>query len=87
MVKIPAIVRHLAAILAADVARYSWLIAANEGGTPKRLRAIRAELTDPKIARHHGRIPALDPGTKREGDGLLVEFGSVGEARHQAALR
>jgi len=59
---------------AADVAGYARLIGANEGGTLKRLGAIRAELTDPKIAEYHGRI------VKTMGDGLLVEFGSVVDA-------
>src|SRR6516162_7308787 len=63
--------RRLAAILAADVAGYSRLIGADEGGTLKRLAAIRAELTDPKIAEHYGRL------VKTMGDGLLVEFTSV----------
>jgi adenylate cyclase len=39
--------RRLAAILAADVAGYSRLIGADEGGTLRRLKAIRAELLDP----------------------------------------
>src|SRR5207302_942143 len=43
--------RRLAAILAADVAGYSRLIGADEEGTLGRLKAIRAELIDPKIAR------------------------------------
>jgi len=58
--------RRLAAILAADVAGYSRLIGADEGGTLKRLAAIRAELTDPKITEHHGRI------VKTMGDGRGV---------------
>jgi adenylate cyclase len=66
--------RRLAAILAADVAGYSRLIGADEGGTLKRLGAIRAELTDLKIAEHHGRI------VKTMGDGLLAEFASVVDA-------
>jgi len=66
--------RRLAAILAADVAGYSRLIGADEGGTLKRLAGIRAEVTDPKIAEHHGRI------VKTMGDGLLVEFASVVDA-------
>src|SRR5215813_8031368 len=63
--------RRLAAILAADVAGYSRLIGADEGGTLRRLKAIRAELIDPTIATHHGRL------VKTTGDGLLIEFGSV----------
>jgi adenylate cyclase len=66
--------RRLAAILAADVAGYSRLIGADEGGTLQRLRAIREELIDPTIASHHGRL------VKTTGDGLLVEFGSVVDA-------
>jgi adenylate cyclase len=63
--------RRLTAILAADVAGYSRLIGADEGGTLQRLRAIRDELINPTIAAHHGRL------VKTTGDGLLVEFGSV----------
>jgi len=66
--------RRLAAILAADVAGYSRLIGADEGGTLTRLKAIRAELIDPTIAAHNGRL------VKTTGDGLLVEFGSVVDA-------
>ena len=61
----------MAAILAADVVGYSRLIGADEEGTLNQLRSIRAELIDPKITEHHGRI------VKSTGDGLLVEFGSV----------
>src|SRR5579862_255875 len=66
--------RRLAAILAADVAGYSRLIGEDEEGTLDRLRVIRAELIDPKIAEHRGRI------VKTTGDGLLVEFASVVDA-------
>jgi adenylate cyclase len=66
--------RRLAAILAADVAGYSRLIGADEQGTLDRLRSIRAEVIDPIIAEHRGRI------VKTSGDGLLVEFGSVVDA-------
>ena len=48
--------RRLAAILAADVAGYSRLMGADEEGTLERLKALRRELLDPKIAEHHGRI-------------------------------
>jgi adenylate cyclase len=66
--------RRLAAILAADVAGYSRLMWADEEGTLERLKALRRELVDPKIAEHHGRI------VKTTGDGLLVEFASVVDA-------
>ena len=66
--------RRLAAILAADVAGYSRLIGADEEGTLERLKALRRELLDPKIAEHRGRI------VKTTGDGLLVEFASVVDA-------
>jgi TolB-like protein/class 3 adenylate cyclase len=66
--------RRLAAILAADVAGYSRLMGADEGGTFTTLKAIRAELIDPTIAAHNGRL------VKTTGDGLLVEFGSVVDA-------
>jgi adenylate cyclase len=48
--------RRLAAILAADVAGYSTLIGSDEEGTLERLKAIRAEVVDPKIGEHRGRI-------------------------------
>jgi len=69
----PNAARRLAAILAADVAGYSRLIGADEGGTLERLRTLRRELLDPKIAEHRGRL------VKTTGDGL-VEFGSVVDA-------
>src|SRR6202008_472028 len=71
--------RRLAAILAADVAGYSRLIEADEEGTLGRLKALRAEIIDPKIAGHRGRI------VKTTGDGLLVEFASVVDALRCAA--
>ena len=60
--------------MAADVAGYSRLIGADEGGTLSALKAIRAELIDTTIAAHNGRL------VKTTGDGLLVEFGSVVDA-------
>ena len=47
---------------------YSRLMGADEEGTLERLKALRRELVDPKIAEHHGRI------IKTTGDGMLVEF-------------
>src|SRR6516225_515711 len=66
--------RRLAAILAADVSGYSRLIGADEAGTLERLKTLRRELLNPKIAEHRGRL------VKTTGDGLLVEFGSVVDA-------
>ena len=66
--------RRLAAILAADVVGYSRLIGADEEGTIERLKALRTELIDLKIAEHRGRV------VKRTGDGLLAEFASVVDA-------
>jgi adenylate cyclase len=53
---------------------YSRLMEADETGTIERQKTHRAELIDPKITEHHGRI------VKTTGDGLLVEFASVVDA-------
>ena len=66
--------RRLAAIMATDVVGYSRLIRADEEGTITALKALRANLIDPKIAEHHGRI------VKLMGDGMLAEFASVVDA-------
>jgi TolB-like protein/class 3 adenylate cyclase/Flp pilus assembly protein TadD len=66
--------RHLAAILAADVAGYSRLMEADEEGTLERLKAHLSEVVDPNIREYHGRI------VKTTGDGLLAEFPSVADA-------
>ena len=66
--------RRLSAVLAADVAGYGRLVDADEEGTVGRLKALRAQLFDPKLAEHHGRL------VKTTGDGLLAEFASVVDA-------
>jgi adenylate cyclase len=66
--------RRLAAILAADVVGYSRLIGLDEEGTLARIKAIRLDLIDRKLADHHGRM------VKTTGDGILVEFQSVIDA-------
>jgi adenylate cyclase len=66
--------RKIAAILVADVVGYSRLAGVDEEGTLARLRALRSDLIDPAIAKHHGRI------VKRTGDGSLIEFRSVVDA-------
>jgi class 3 adenylate cyclase len=63
--------RKLAAILVADVVRYSRLAGADEERILARLRALRSDLIDPIISVHHGRI------VKRTGDGSIIEFRSV----------
>ena len=63
--------RRLSAIMAADVVGYSRLMGANEVGTLTALTGRRAEIIEPRIAEHKGRV------VKLTGDGLLVEFPSV----------
>jgi len=48
--------RRLAAIVAADVAGYSRLVGKDAEGTLTALRAHRAELFDPLLEEHGGRI-------------------------------
>ena len=70
--------RRLAAILVADVVAYSRLMEKDEAGTLERLKALRADLIDPRIAADGGRI------VKTMGDGLLVEFPSAVDAVRNA---
>ena len=63
--------RRLSAILAADVVGYSRLMGCNEVGTLTALNGRRAEVIEPRIAEHGGRV------VKLTGDGLLAEFPSV----------
>ena len=66
--------RRLVAILAADVAGYSWLTGVDEEGTHVQLQAHLRSLVDPKVAEHRGRV------VKNTGDGMLAEFSSVVDA-------
>ena len=66
--------RRLAAIVSADMVGYSRLMEADETGTLAQLKACRADVIDPGIARFGGRI------VKTTGDGLLIEFPSVVDA-------
>ena len=70
--------RRLAAIMAADVVGYARLMVADEEGTRARLRSLRSELIDPRIAADGGRI------VKTMGDGMLVEFPSAVDAVRNA---
>ena len=66
--------RHLAAILAADVAGYTRLMNEDEEATLAELRTWRHQVADPRIRERNGRI------VKSTGDGFLVEFTSVVDA-------
>ena len=73
--------RRLAAILAADMVGYSRMVAADEAGALAALRAARAELLDPSIDEHGGRI------VKTTGDGVLVEFPSAVVSRQDVEIK
>jgi adenylate cyclase len=63
--------RKLTAILDADVVGWSRLSQADEAGTLERLKRHRAQILDPLMAEHGGRV------VKLLGDGTLAEFASV----------
>jgi len=65
--------RKLAAILSADVAGYSRLMAADEAGTLLNLNQARAVFTA-RVQAHHGRV------VDTAGDSVLAEFDSPVEA-------
>jgi adenylate cyclase len=71
--------QRLAAILAADIAGYTRLMELDEARVVEGWRRARAEVIDPTIARHRGRI------VKLTGDGFLAEF-STAESAVKAAL-
>jgi adenylate cyclase len=60
--------------MAGDIAGYSRLMGADEEGTLRDLKELRASFLHPKIAEHRGRI------VKTTGDGVLIEFPSVVDA-------
>lgn len=66
--------RRLAAIMAADIVGYSRLMEADEAATLGAIKALRAEVIDPLLNEHKGRV------VKLMGDGALVEFHSVVDA-------
>ena len=72
------VARHLAAILAADIAGYGRLMGEDEEGTLAALRVWRREIADPRIREHRGSI------VKTTGDGFLIEFSSPVEAVRSA---
>jgi len=68
------ITRRLAAILAADIAGYSRMMASDESGTIASVRQIWSEIFNPAVASRRGRV------VKLMGDGALAEFGSAVDA-------
>lgn len=63
--------RRLAAVAFADVAGFSRLMAASDVQTLLRWRALRADVIEPLMVRHGGRIAEI------AGDALLLEFPSI----------
>jgi adenylate cyclase len=63
--------RKLAAILSADMAGFSTQMEQDEAGTLARLKRLFADVFEPRVAHHGGRV------VKFMGDGALVEFASV----------
>jgi adenylate cyclase len=68
------VIRHLAAILAADIVGYSAQMGADQEGTLTALRQLRSELFGPTVAGNRGKV------IKSMGDGWLVEFSSAVDA-------
>ena len=60
--------RRLAAILAADVVGYSWLIHDDETETLAQLKTLGEEVLDPEVEEYGGRI------FETTGDETLIEF-------------
>lgn len=65
---------RLAAILAADVAGYSRLMAVDEARTLARFNVLKSEVIGPRIAQYGGAM------VESAGDSLLVEFASAVDA-------
>lgn len=68
------VTRKLVAVAVADVAGYSRQMERDEAGTHARLRRLRADVVEPRIEQHRGRLVST------AGDGMLVEFGSATDA-------
>lgn len=71
--------RRLAAILAADMVDYSRHMSSDESGTLARLKSLRADVFDVRIAEYGGKVMGS------AGDSLLVEFASAVDAVQCAA--
>ena len=66
--------RRLSAILAADMVGYARRLEQDTDGTVAAWKAARADISDPTIAGHSGRI------VKHTGDGFPAEFPTVHQA-------
>ena len=66
--------RRLSAILAADIAGYSRLVAADEEGTLSAFTQLLEEVVRPAVAEHGGEV------IKTAGDGLIATFPSAASA-------
>ncbi len=66
--------RRLSAVLTADVVGYTRLMEVDAEGTVAAWKSARADIIDPAIADHRGRI------VKHTGDGFLAEFSTVLDA-------
>jgi adenylate cyclase len=66
--------RRLTVVVYADLAGYSRLIGEDDAGTFARMAELRADLIDPAIIRHGGRLE------NTAGDSLLVLFDSILDA-------
>jgi len=66
--------KRLCAVLIADIAGYTKLVEQDTDGTVAAWQAARANIIDPAIADHSGRV------VKFTGDGFLVEFRTVQDA-------
>ncbi len=71
MEQVTPITRRLAAVAFADVAGWSRLIEKDDAATLRAWKALRADLIEPKIREHRGRLLEV------AGDAVLIEFPSV----------
>jgi len=70
--------RRLAGILAADVVGYSAMVGTDEHATLARVRSLRADIVEPLVAAHGGRL------FKTTGDGFFAAFASAVQALRSA---
>lgn len=71
LANLPDLNRRLVAIVFADVAGFSSLMATREADTVREWKAVRTEILEPLVAHHGGRVVEL------AGDSLLIEFPSA----------